>query len=316
MSGVYRPDSARGGTAVANTSRWMWSPERILVGSDFSASANAALEVASALARRTGAAIDLIHVVPPSPGPATGYEIVDELLANRSDSNEACRRARIQLEKMAKAAELPESRVEALFGDPAPTLLEQRSRREPDLLVLGARGLRGLRRFVLGSLADRALRQPGCPLLLVNRSPAGGEFKKILVPLELPDEPKPWLRTALTIAHKLRSEVVILHVLPPKGYVSDVRHVELAPESVPERLRSLVTSLDPTIPVEIAVRRGDPATIIPSFAKKLGADLVVMGAERRDDGWPGRVADRVARAALPALLYVWPRPDDTGESDA
>jgi len=294
----------------------MWSPERILVGTDFSPSGNAAVEVASALSRRTGAAIEIVHVIDPRPRPRSGYEIVDDLLSRGRDTAEARRKARLRLEDLAVEAGVSKARVSALSGEPAATILSKRAKEEPDLTVLGARGLRGLRRFVLGSLADRALRQPGCPLLLVNESPPAGEFKKILAAVELPDEPTLWLRNALAIGHQLRSEVVILHVLPPQGYVSDARHVELDPESAPARLEKLARDFDPTIPIEISLRRGDPAAVIPSFANRLGADLVVMGAERRDDGWPGRVADRVARAALPALLYVWPEPDVPGEPDA
>ncbi len=294
----------------------MWSPERILVGTDFSPSGNAAVEVASALSRRTGAAIEIVHVIDPRPQARSGYEIVDDLLSRGRDTAEARRKTRLRLEDLAVEAGVSKARVSALSGEPAATLLSKRAKEEPDLTVLGARGLRGLRRFVLGSLADRALRQPGCPLLLVNERPPAGEFKKILAAVELPDEPTLWLRNALAIGHQLRSEVVILHVLPPQGYVSDARHVELDPESAPARLEKLARDFDPTIPIEISLRRGDPAAVIPSFAKRLGADLVVMGAERRDDGWPGRVADRVARAALPALLYVWPEPDVPGEPDA
>jgi nucleotide-binding universal stress UspA family protein len=294
----------------------MWSPERILVGTDFSPSGNAAVEVASALSRRTGATIEIVHVIDPRPQARSRYEIVDDLLALRRDTAEAKRKARLRLEELAKETGVSQARVSVLSGEPAATLLSKRASEEPDLTVLGARGLRGLRRFVLGSLADRALRRPGGPLLLVNERPPAGEFKKILAAVELPDAPTLWLRDALAIGHQLRSEVVILHVLPATGYVSDTRHVELAPESAPARLEKLARGFDPTIPIEISLRRGDPAAVIPAFAKRLGADLVVLGAERRDDGWPGRVADRVARAALPALLYVWPEPELRGEPDA
>lgn len=270
----------------------MWSPTRILAATDFSRAGDAAVHVAAALARRTGATIELVH-------------LIDELGAI-ADPAGAKARAQDRLEGLAKAAGTRGAVLKVAYAAPAETLCEEHAAGASDLMVLGARGLRGLRRFVLGSVADRALRRPGRPLLLVNRQPPGGEFKRILAAVELPDRSTPALRTALSLAHSLRSEVVVLHVLPPRGYVSDARHVELDPDSVPVRLEHLVAREDATVPVEISVQSGDPAAVIPSLARTLRVDLVVLGAERRQDGWPGRVADTVARAGLAALLYVWP----------
>ena len=172
--------------------------------------------------------------------------------------------------------------------------------------MLGSLGLRGFRRFLLGSVSDRALRRPGPPLLLVRHAPPGGEFKKILVGVEDPTQRSLWLEIALALAHELRAEVAVVHVLPSKGYVSDGRRVELYPKHVTPELERQVSALDPTIPIQVIVRRGDPVRVLPSVSRQLGADLVVLGAERHADGFPGRVTDRVARAGLPALLVVWP----------
>jgi len=101
----------------------------------------------------------------------------------------------------------------------------------------------------------------------------------------------------------------VLHVLPRAGYASNAHHVDLEPEKAPEKLERLVAELDATVPVRIDARRGDASDLIPAVALQIGADLVVMGAERNRDGWPGRVTDRVARAGLPAVLVVWPEAD-------
>jgi nucleotide-binding universal stress UspA family protein len=149
----------------------------------------------------------------------------------------------------------------------------------------------------------------------VNERPPAGEFKKVLVASESPDLPTPWLELALRLAHDERSEVVLLHVLPPKGYVSDARHVDLEPERAPEKLAELLERLDRTVPAQVDVRRGDPAHEIVAAAREHRAHLVVLGAERNRNGWPGRVADRVARAGLPALLFVWPERESSEDFD-
>jgi hypothetical protein len=65
--------------------------------------------------------------------------------------------------------------------------------------------------------------------------------------------------------------------------------------------------------VRIDARRGDAGDLVASVARELRADLLVMGAERNADGWPGRVTDRAARAGLPALLVVWPEAETEEE---
>lgn len=291
----------------------MWHAQRILVATDFSRTANDAVQVAYGLARRMGSEVELLHVVDPGPQPLTGYAILDEVLQGARNPDEVRERALAALGALDVEVGPPKGHCHVLEGHPVERVLGQRELLQADLLVLGARGLRSLRRFLLGSVSDRALRQPGPPLLLVNKRPPKGEYKKILVAVEYPDRSTPHLETALALAHQLRSEVVVLHVLPPAGYVSDPHHVELDPKTAPKRLERLVSSVDATIPAQLTVRRGDAASVIPSVARRLKADLVVLGAERGRDGWPGRVADRVARAGLPALLYVWPAAESDEE---
>jgi nucleotide-binding universal stress UspA family protein len=284
----------------------MWRPQRILVGTDFSDTGQAAVDVAMSLARRVGARVDLVHALQDRSRWVTGYSVIDELLVPGEHPAELRARVTKRLEELGKKIGPPEPKLHALSGDPAAEILALRELLGADLLVLGARGLRGLRRFLLGSISDRALRRPGSPLLLVREHPTGGEFKKILVGVEDPSGPSRWLEVALALAHEERADVFVLHVLPPKGYLSDGRRVELYPRNISSELERRVAELDPSVPVQVIVRRGDPVNLLPSVARKLGADLVVLGAERHADGFPGRVTDRVARAGLPALMVVWP----------
>ena len=136
-----------------------------------------------------------------------------------------------------------------------------------------------------------------------------------MVGQEYPDRATPWLEIGLRIAHDERGELVVLHVLPPRGYVSDAHHVDVEPERAPEKLERLVQTLDGTVPLRIDTLRGDPAQRITESARALGADLLIIGAERNLDGWPGRVTDRVARAGLPAVLVVWPEAEADEDFD-
>jgi nucleotide-binding universal stress UspA family protein len=148
---------------------------------------------------------------------------------------------------------------------------------------------------------------PGCPLLLVQDAPPAGEFKKILIAQEAPRVTRPWLEVGLRIAHDERAEVTLLHVLPPRGYLSDSHHVELEPQRAPARLAALLARIDPTVPAQVLVRCGDAGHEIAAAARELEVHLVVLGAERnRIDGSPGPVVNQIARSGPPAFLVVWP----------
>lgn len=265
--------------------------QRILTGTDFSSASDAALFTALAMGRRLEARVDVFHAV------------------DRPDPQTYAREARERLARV-DGIEAAEVHVEACSA--GELLLGLREECSPDLLVLGASGQRWLRHMLLGSLCQRALHTPGCPLLIVSQAPLGGLFKQVLVALEEPDLESPALRIGLAMCHQLRGELTLLHVLPPHGYISDRRRVELAPESVPERLEQVAAHVDPSIPVRVEVRDGDPSVEIPRVARKLGAEVVVMGAERGPDGEPGATVDRVAASGLPAAMFVWPEADERG----
>ena len=59
--------------------------------------------------------------------------------------------------------------AEVVFGDPAPEIIRYAERWDSDLIVMG-RGAGGLRRAVLGSVADAVLRHAPCPVLVLPES--------------------------------------------------------------------------------------------------------------------------------------------------
>lgn len=54
------------------------------------------------------------------------------------------------------------------LGDPAACILEEVRDYEPDCVVISSHGRSGLRRFLLGSVAERVARHAHCPVLLVR----------------------------------------------------------------------------------------------------------------------------------------------------
>ncbi len=143
--------------------------QRVLVPTDFSAHAGHALDVAISLCADLGAELDLIHVYH-SPLPLFA-EIPTRAQLERGYRDAAER-------KLAEAAERVrrgDVHGAATFrtGPPAAEIADCAAQHGSDLVVLGTRGHRGLRRAFLGSVAEHVLRSAPCSVLTVTHDPSG-----------------------------------------------------------------------------------------------------------------------------------------------
>ena len=147
---------------------------RILAPIDFSERAEAALKHAVALAEPFGATIDVLHAVDVPVLP----EFYDTgLLGATPDLVERSRDSlgRI-IEHVVPAALRGEILVEV--DVPATAIVDAARNRETDLIVMATHGLTGMKRFTLGSVAERVVQRAACPVFTVK------SFGKSLLPSE------------------------------------------------------------------------------------------------------------------------------------
>lgn len=139
---------------------------RILVAFDGSEHAHSALTDALELARRSGAAVRVVHVVS-----ITGPTAMDELEMRYEAARQDALRmlgAQVLEEARAMAAETPvdiETELIEQVGRVADAIVEQARTWHADLLVLGTHGRRGVVRWVLGSDAELVIRTASVPVL-------------------------------------------------------------------------------------------------------------------------------------------------------
>lgn len=138
----------------------------LLVPLDFSDHANAALEVAVDLARASGGTIHLVHAyeVPLGAIPPYGVALPETLLTQVRDA--AARRLDKAAQKVEAAGVACE--IHVLHGPAADAIAEEAKRLGVDLVVMGTRGLTGLKHVLLGSVAERTVRVAPCPVLTVR----------------------------------------------------------------------------------------------------------------------------------------------------
>jgi universal stress protein A len=138
---------------------------KILCPVDFDQNSLLALAFASALAEQERkATLDVLHVVPLPLGPEVAIPY-DKLEG----------RARVRLERLARQRINPKIRyaIHIRTGDPAAEVTHLAEERGEDLIVMATHGRKGLRRFVLGSVAERVVREAPCPVLTVKPKARG-----------------------------------------------------------------------------------------------------------------------------------------------
>jgi len=134
--------------------------ERILCPIDFDGNSLEALRLARRLALRDEGKLYLLHVVPPT----DPLVVSAPRLAQHNEQE-----SRVKLKTVA-AAELVGVPHETLmrFGHPADEVVEAAKEVKADLIVMATHGRHGISHFVLGSVAEKVVRESSCPVLTVR----------------------------------------------------------------------------------------------------------------------------------------------------
>jgi nucleotide-binding universal stress UspA family protein len=159
----------------------MFAPKRILVPTDFSAGSRAALDHAAGLAERFGATVVALHVWRP-PALMRADDAVS--LGGQSYQTLAdLARTRVASEMDAFLAPLAANeglwfRRQIAMGDAGDTILSVADDGEFDLIVMGTHGRTGLKRVILGSVAEKVARRASCPVLTIRQSSADADVEQ------------------------------------------------------------------------------------------------------------------------------------------
>jgi nucleotide-binding universal stress UspA family protein len=161
-NGYRRPEGGVAAIGVAYTAQ----PE-----------ADAALRVAVALARTSGATLRLIAVVDPKHAREEAHGLMAEQHHEVGTEAQTAARTRLGIEAQARArmAELAsdvDADVDIMVDEPVRALVAASA--HLDLLVIGSRGLGPRRSVVLGSVSRRVVDRAACPVVVI---PRGSEAK-------------------------------------------------------------------------------------------------------------------------------------------
>ena len=137
--------------------------KKILFATDFSPASDAALQYATSLARDSGATLLIAHVEE-LPMPYVGGEMY---FAQPEYPNPEIRR-------MLEAVVPPDKSVRyehrLVMGTAADDIVRLADEEHVDLIVIGTHGRTGLKRVLMGSVAEAVMRRATCPVLTLKQS--------------------------------------------------------------------------------------------------------------------------------------------------
>lgn len=279
----------------------MYPFKRILVPTDMSLCAEAAISHALYLGQRYKAEVHLLHVAP---------------LSAKTDEVEIVWPDKVTEPRPGMPAYtehwqgLPLRRVIVYHDDPVNAILSYAREQAFDFIIMGAHGDRGAGYFLnqgggspfLGHIAEQVVRHAPCPVMRVlmrnGRSP--DQIRRLVVPLDWSSLSLLALAYAKDMAALYDARLDLLHVL-------EQRSASEAPEA--EARRELIDVFNktkgPDVSAGFHVVRGRPDRMIRAFVEEHSVDLVVMGAHS-DLGQDvlGIVAERVVLMAPCSVLTV------------
>jgi nucleotide-binding universal stress UspA family protein len=168
---------------------------------------------------------------------------------------------------------------------------------EAGLIAIGSRGRGGLRRALMGNVADSVVRHAHCPVMVV-RAEAVEIPTKILVATDRSREAKLGATTAADLAKSTNSELHVVHV----GFEQSRDEAQKELEEEVDMIRQSGAQ-----DIQAHLEFGMPDTAIVEMAEELGAGVIVMGSRglggvRR--ALLGSISDSVVRHAHCPVMVV------------
>ena len=294
--------------------------ERICVSLDGSELAEVALPYAEELAARLGCEVTLVHV--------SERDDAEQKRMQETYLERVVELVKQGAERCPGKAEGCSIRVKSalMVGNAAEEIVDCAEREDIGLIIMATHGRSGIKRWLLGGVADKVVRATDRPVVLIRAAAAlrdveeqGGLLKTILVTLDGSDEAELVVPYVEELASKLSSQVILLQVVVPAYFVYTIpgetvqmfyppEEIELLQRRAGEYLEGKSCPLrDKGITVRTEVRVGGAAEEVIGLADEISADMVAMSTHGRSGvgRWAlGSTADKVVRGGNSPVLLV------------
>jgi nucleotide-binding universal stress UspA family protein len=250
----------------------------ILVPTDFSNTAQAAVDVAAGIAKKSGAGLILLHVV--EDVGEDSFSVSGEAFASapgeyRLFTMKLIQKASRQLAKAVEQASAGGVKVSSKLrvGDAYHSMDFTITEQKVDLVVMGTHGSSGYEEVMVGSNTEKVVRRSSCPVLSVNRPPVNGDFKSIVYATSLKDDELPFTRTVRNVQEMYDCQVHMVRINTPGMFIDD-RSIKEKMAVFAKQLRLRNFTLN--VYNDYSEEQG-----IINFAESVGADMIAMATHGR-----------------------------------
>ena len=279
--------------------------KKILVPTDFSKTAQIAVDVASDIAKKANAELLLLHVVEEASG--TSFNITGEVDASSGWEDKIftmklIERSKKQLAKLfddIKGNGLKvkqEMRLGTAFHGMRDIIAEQKV----DLVVMGTAGRSKLEEMIIGSNTEKVVRHAKCPVLTVHKKPVTTDFKNLVYATAMGKDEEVFSRIVRRTQQLYDSTVHLVRINTPGNFQRDAV-VRKYMQDFAKKLQ--LKNFTINIFNDLTEEEG-----IIYFADSVNADLIAMATHGRT-GFAhvlaGSIAeDVVSHSKRPVLTFV------------
>ncbi|HRJ30402.1 MAG TPA: universal stress protein [Cyclobacteriaceae bacterium] len=199
--------------------------KRILVPTDFSKEAQTAAEVASGIARKSGAQLILLHVI--EEGSKDSVRITGEIayadMEDKLFTLKLIERSRKQMAKFAESAFFSGIKVipELRMGSPYHGIRTIITEQKVDLVVMGTAGKTDLAEMIIGSNTEKVVRHAHCPVLTIQRKPLRSDFKNIVYATSMSKDEEVFSRIVKRAQEMYDATVHLVRINTPGNFQRD-----------------------------------------------------------------------------------------------
>lgn len=266
----------------------------ILFATDFSTSSEIALRYALSIARRYDAQVHVTHVIRPDT-----YQLVPRE-ATTLVLGQARRYAEQEMANLLTSGRLRDIPHQVLLGEGElwPVLCGLLEQHEIDLIVVGTHGRTGVRKLLLGSVAEEIFRLSLRPVMTVGphvsgEVPAEAELRQILYATDFTPASERAAAYAFSLAQEHQAQLTLMHAVEDASAVS-AHNTALLKEHFTQRLHELIPpGAELWCKPDFAVEFGKPSQSVLKIAAEKQADLIVLGV-RRTANFPGHLPPATA----------------------
>jgi nucleotide-binding universal stress UspA family protein len=253
---------------------------RILLATDGSLQADAAVDATIRMARFTGAIVRVLHVWSLDVHHREGFWDVETQAQGDRLVDDA-------VSRLTRAGVMAEKEMYQADGTHVAAAIATVARQfEADLVVIGSRGLTDWQSIFQHSVSHQVLAALDCPVLVVRSGEhvGIGQTQKILLAVAGGHDVAPAVRAAISVSQSHQPTVLVVHVAQAIIGAQGFAYVESEAE-INDTLAAATSQLrDARIPVESMVLHSGPvASRLIEVATSWNADLIVVGSSRMGD---------------------------------